>query len=335
MTTQKPIPAITAVAKASAAAAAAKRAITVKPDVDVAKVKPFSLTSFTPGDFMLHNGFPEAPPIWTKIDTLVSSTGEYLDYKRDDPTDVDIPCHSRWIANDATMDQISGRWNPAYTEGADYYFIAPAGFAPNVEQITYTVGKELIDATALSFAPGDLLNSSFNNGVDDAVEWSIVMVGAMHAPLSYTLLSTPPEVPDITIGVSLKFGLTVEDPLITKKIKDLVTGVESIVTAPLKGMADTPALPSNMEPVYIILSRQPPKTVMTVATGLHALHQVVLNGKSTDTTDMKWILGGSNSQFHLMEFALFDYSLNRTDSDSETLNVFEALHLFSSIYGAR
>lgn len=287
----------------------------IVPDSDA---RPFTLSSFTPDPFMVNKGFPDRPPLWVDVQTLVSATGEYLLQDRLDPTDVIIPCHSRFIANDATWDPIAGTWNPSYTQGLGYSFVAPAGFAPNLQEVSYRIGKEVITGTALTFTPGDVLSSDFNSGIDDAVSFSVVMVAVMHAPLGYTLLSTPPDEPRLSIEVTNRFTLTAG----TRSASDILS-----------------ILPTQAVPVYVVLSVKPPVTSMWIATGPNKMWPVSIKGTDAPTTAMKFQLGQgytgtTEAWFDLMEFSLWDYPLQRTEDDRNRMNLAEAISHYSSIYGA-
>src|SRR5207245_513373 len=142
-------------------------------------LRPSSLKSYRPNDFVLRNGFPYAPPLWMHAATLVSSTGEYLSGDREDAFDVDIPAHTRFIASDSTWDDVAFRWDPALTSGIDYAFEGAPGSSPVLDEVTYRIGKEVITKPAFYFTPGTFLASSFNSGIDDAVQFTITLALAL------------------------------------------------------------------------------------------------------------------------------------------------------------
>lgn len=316
--------AYTANASLSSAVTISKR-ITTLSEGDADLVVPFQLAGFESEPYLVKDGYPDVPDIWIKTSTSVSTSGEFYSADRYEAMDVDIPAQSRFVASDSTWDSTAGLWLPAVTSGVSYYWTSVPGLAPYLDEITYLVGKELITTPVLRFTPGDYLISSFNSGIDDAVDVTISFAAMMRSQDAFTIFSTDSSISQISMEVDEQFSFSY---------------------AGGSGKVKTPLRPAAMVPVYLILSISPPTATMYVATSPTSIFKSTVKTNSYEASQMRFLMGKTRqgkatSSMNVMEMALFPYSMSpvgsvTTDEDgnvSEQLSIYKLLSLYSSIYG--
>lgn len=279
---------------------------------DEQEVIPIRDRAFVPQPGYIKDGFPQRPMFWVRNTSLASLDGQYLSSVRIDPTEVSLPFHTRFIPSG--WDDISGIWQPYVTNGQDYFFRSPPGLAPNSEEIEYRIGKEIIRTPALRFNPGDYLLSSFNNGVDQAAEFTLVLVAMLYPPLQYTVFSTQNDVHEISVGVDNVYKL------------HYGTAVTSL-------KRNTP--PGTNTPVYILLSSNGYTATLYVAHSTKTMLSTSIVQQDLDIPRMKFTIGKTRlgkamATMSLIEFALFDRAISTTSSPSLT----DVVSQLSGAYGA-
>lgn len=302
------------------------RRTTILSDDDQQVVVPFQLTGYEPEPYLVRNGHPEVPSIWIQAHTSVSREGEFYSGDRYQPMDVIIPAQSRFVATDSTWDSVAGLWLPAVTSGVNYYWTSVPGLAPFLDEMTYLVGKEKITRQMLRFSPGDYLISSFNSGLDDAVEVTITMAAMMRSHDAYTIFSTDSSISQISMEVDEQFSFSY---------------------AGGKGVVKTSAHPTEMIPVYLALSITPPTATMYVATSPTTISQSTVKTDSYEASQMRFLLGKTRegkatATMNVMEMSIFPYAITPTgktevDDTGNTqtqLSLYQLLSLYASIYGA-
>lgn len=311
-------------ASMSGAVTISKRTTTLSDD-QALTVVPFQLAGFEPEPYLIKDGHPDVPALWFKTTTSVSTTGEFYSGDRYEAMDVEIPAQSRFVASDSTWDSVAGLWLPALTSGVNYYWTSVPGLAPFLDEITYLVGKELITTPVLRFTPGDYLISSFNSGIDDAVDVTISFAAMMRSQDAYTIFSTDSSISKISMEVDEQFSFSY---------------------AGGAGKVKTPLRPSAMVPVYLVLSISPPNATMYVATGPTKIYSSTVKTKSYEASQMRFLmgktrLGKATASMNIMEMAIFPYAISpigsvTTDDDgdvTEQLSLYKLLSLYASIYG--
>jgi len=267
------------------------------------------LVGFSSEPWVLVNGFPQVPRYWVNAKSSITLDGTSYDQNRPNPTDVDMGSHTRFIAN--AFDDFGGTWRPFYTEGADYFFRSAPGLAPHKNTVDYRIGKELFNVEALRFNPGDYLISSFNNGRDDAAQFTFALAMIPDAPTDYTVLSTQNSTSEISVHLSGSYKLT-------------YGGQSSTLSLNLPATA--------MVPTYLILTSDGRSATLFIATSTKRIYSVTLNQSEAEISDLaftigKTRLGKATSTFNLIEANLYGYGVNR-------LTVPDIIGRLSGLYGA-
>lgn len=273
-----------------------------------------SLISFKPQDFVVRNGFPYKPDFWVNAETLVSATGEYLSLDREDAWDIDIPdMHTRFIASESTWDPIGFVWTPATTNGINYYFDGAPETSPILDEVTYRIGKEVLNKQVLAFSPGQVLYSSFNEGIDDASTFSITMALIAETPTDYGIMTVPPD----------------------KNMLDLRTDGSSLTLRYGGGSAilrPKLAIPRYV-PLFLAMSFSAKGVSLFHAEAPNKITRASYTKPNNLTVPMQFVLGmdysgRASATLNLLEWGLYDYALQ--DDPGELREVFAK---YTAIYG--
>jgi hypothetical protein len=214
---------------------------------------------------------------------------------------------------DNLWDPVGGRWSPLYTSGVDYYFTWPlGGVEPRLDDIDYTIGKQFYQFTSVRLQEETQLNSSFNNGMDDASSFMIAMAGTINSSERASLI---------------RVGDTVGNSVIVE-VDDRLYLRNQYGTAELKTLTH----PASMHPFYMVLINDPDKTELRVSTGVSQIHSAVIPNRDA-TRSLKVTLGedlGGNTtlDMNLFELTIFPYAF-----DGE-MNANQIITAMADIYGA-
>lgn len=268
--------------------------------------------AYEPNDAYIRSGFPVTPKYWATARGLASAQGEFLSTARPGPTDVNYEAHSRFLPEQ--FDDVAGTWRPFFTGGVDYFWRAPAGLSPNKSVITYRIGREVLEVDTLRFNPGDYLLSSFNNGADDASQFSVAMAFLAETPLEYTIFSTQNEEQEITVRLDSGFHFTLGN---------------------LSASVNTRMPATAMVPCYLLLSSSGSTVKVFVGTSSRKIFSGSIFRPSGLMQQMRFTIGKAHAgkataTMNLMEFSLFDYAIS---TSSNPMNVYEVFNALSSIYG--
>lgn len=159
---------------------------TARPETTLRRL---ATVSMQPISVPLYNGYPKTPITWIQAPILVSAAGEFFG-DRPAPSDVDLGTSVRFLATSASWDSVGFAWYPFVSSQVAYFLDGAPGTSPTLTDFSYRRGKEIFDVSALTFAPGQFLTSSFNTGFDDSIELTISMVLAMRPGTPYTVLSS-------------------------------------------------------------------------------------------------------------------------------------------------
>lgn len=254
-------------------------------------------------------GFPKIPKYWVNGTSVLTNDGG-RSMGRIDPVDVNMDSHSRFIAH--TFDQLGGTWRPFVTYGINYLMVSPPGLAPHIEDEEYRLGKEILHRDALWFNPGDYLATSFNDGMDDALSFTIAMVVIPRIPANYTLISTTDDEEELSVqvrstGFRLQYGSL--------------------------GINVKPAIPLlNVAPVYVVLSCGLGSATLRVGSKATNMRSGTMHLPNNRLSKLKFTLGKSHQGKASASFSMFDFVLyGETMNSSE---VHEVIAKLSSSYGA-
>lgn len=280
-------------------------------------VRPFNLSSFTAEDFVLYNGHPFVSPLMVTAETVLSAEGEYAISDRPGPYDVDMSdAQARFIASESSWDAVGKIWSPASTNGYDYSWSTVPGNDPQLQTITYRLGKELISNSCLYFPAGTYLTSSFNQGIDDAASYAVAMVVSLENPTPY----------DFFAGQSgdAKLNLRLDGE---KLVASVASGTATV----------TPKQhPVDMTPLYLVLNVSPGTASFWVGTGPAKMVQASASTGNQLMNRMRFQIarnqfGTAAANFRLMDWSLWPRALS---SGKDEFSVFTVISKYASIYGA-
>jgi len=262
---------------------------------------------------MIVNGYKMVPKVWVRGRAVATSDGSYIDSARLRPTELQVDCHSRFLAGSDFYDDIAGVWRPFYTRGVDWYWTTDPVAKPTYMDLEYRIGKEILTFDVLNFQDQDFLRSAFNGDLDDAAEYTVVMVASFDNPTGYMAMSTPQR--DFLINEAFT-------------VLDTTTAVPRTLSHP-----------AQIDPAIVVLSVRPPTTRIWVAS---PDNQVAYASAITpaQSQDMIFQLGrklgvtAGGANMKLMEWSLFDYAV-QSDGTTGQYNVNQIISLYSSVYGAR
>lgn len=282
-----------------------------RPEDTTEKVVPMVDRSFEAQEGFLRNGHPVIPPIWVRGRSMASMTGEYVSRHRISAEELEIDCHTRFLADD--FDATAGVWRPFFTKGSDYYFRTPAGLSPVHRHLEYRVGKEVLTVPALRFTPGDYMLSEFNRGADQAGAFSIAMVMMIEPELGYTIISSQADQEEVAVHADTAMKITYGDHTVT---------------------ASAPFSPTSLVPAYVILSLDGMTATLSFGSSSTKVHSATISNRHLEMNRLKLTIGRtqqgkSTGTFHLMEFVLFDHPLNRVSEQSVT----DVISRLSGVYG--
>lgn len=285
----------------------------VTDDADQSLPRPIDLTSFVPEDGMIVNGYKMVPKVWVRGKAVATTDGSFIDSARLRPTELQVDCHSRFLAGSDFYDDVAGVWRPFYTRGVDWYWITDPACKPTYMDLEYRINKEILTFDVLNFQDQDYLRSSFNTDMDDAAEYTVVMVASFDNPTGYVGMSTPQR----NFLVNEKFTL------------------QEVNTSTIS----TAAHPAQIDPAIVIISVRPTTTRVWIASPDNkvAVGTAIALPGSQDMIfqlgrKLGDITGGANMK--LMEWTLLDYAVQSTGTTGQ-YNVNQIISLYSSVYGAR
>ena len=280
-------------------------------------IRPFNLSSFTAEDYVLYNGHPYVSALMVKAETTLTADGTYSVLDRPGPYDIDISdAQARFIPSDSSWDATARVWSPASTNGYDYSWSTVPGNDPQLQTITYRLGKELISNSCLYFPAGTYLTSSFNQGMDDAASYAVAMVVSLENPTPY----------DFFAGQSgdAKLNLRLEGEKLTASV---ASGTATI----------TPKQhPVDMTPLYIVLNVSPGSMSFWAGTGPSKMVQTSAATKTQLMNRMRFQIGrnqfgDASANFRLLDWSLWPTSLS---SGKDEFSIFTVISKYASIYGA-
>ena len=301
------------VVKGRASAQLSRRRVTDEFNRLVGDVRPFKLVSFQPQDYVLRYGLPYVPKYWAQAVTAVSATGEFFAVERPSPREIEVRCHTRFLAGTDLWDDPAGVWRPFYSEGIDYFWVADPLYKPQPQTLDFRIRKEILDLDVLTFSPGDFLDSSFNTGIDDALAYTMIVVVSTEAPTDYTIARSEHE--GIWAGESYK----------------VFSDANSVSVSSLRP-------PTQISPSVLIMSVSPPTATLWVSTPDRKLYKNTVTNHAMGTTQMVFSLGKSlndaaEAYMHVLEFTLLDYPVRTTEANRERYNLYQLAALYSSMYG--
>lgn len=275
---------------------------------DDQKVVPARDRAFESEPFLVVSGHPYVPKYWAKGVSRTDMTGAHVT-TRDDPTEVEMEAHSRFIASG--FENMSGVWRPYLTSGVDYLWTSPPDLAPNVDDVEYRIGKELLSRPGLRFNQGDYLVSSFNNGADDAAAFTIAMVLTPLVPLGYTIVSTMDDQDELSVstgnsGITMRYGA-------------------SQVSVPVSKFVNT-------TPCFLLVSSDGGTATMMVGTSTRNMVTRSLRKPEVNVQRMKFLLGKTHLGKAQASMQLFDLSIY--DHTLTTSEVYRVVSRYASTYGA-
>lgn len=276
---------------------------------------PFSSRSFIPDDSMIYNGWPMTPEIWVRAATSVTSDGTFINLDRPDPYSAPLVGMVRFIASSQNYNEISGIWNPYYSDLVDYYWTSLTTMF--LEDITYIIGKELVTRKALRFLPGSRMNSMFNSGNDQSQNFGLAMTLILHAPGNYPIFS----VPDPNVSGDSLVVISVSD-VITLSVKDPNTKITTIYYLPMLKN------PLSIIPLYLFFLYTTEGITLYVGNSMYSMTTLTVSFYHPGVLPMKFIIGANNlmtptGAFQLMDMVIF------TPSD---LN--QVIAMLTTIYGS-
>lgn len=236
------------------------------------QVVPVRDKAFVSEPFLVVGGFPKVPRFWLNGRSVATADGSYVT-RRDEPVDLEMEAHSRFIAH--TFEELSGVWRPWITHGVDYLWLSPSGLQPQLDRHTYRIGKELIDRAALRFVPGDYLYSSFNSGIDDAIAFSMTAVISPLVPAGYTVMSTKDDQSEMSVSVEDGFVLRYGSLSATVPLGNRIR----LGTAP----------------VYMVMTNDGATATMWVGTSAASMRSVSINMPTAQVQRMSFFLGKTHS----------------------------------------
>lgn len=281
------------------------------------RIRPWNLSSFTAEDYVLKDGNPFVTPLMLVAETVLSATGEYAVLDRPGPFDIDMSDSvARFTPSDASWDPIATTWQPSSTSGYDYKWTAVSGTEPFLQDMTYRLGKELITTNCLYFPTGSFLTSSFNQGLDDAASYAVVMVVSLEQPTPYDFFA----------------GVSGDDKLVMT-----VTG-EKLTASVSQGAATiTPKQhPVDMTPLYLVLNVFPGSMSFWAGTAPQKMVQASSVTGTQLMSHMRFQLGRNQFGTAAANFRLLDWSLwpRSLSSGKDEYSVFTVVSKYASIYGA-
>ena len=236
------------------------------------QVVPARDRSFVTEPFLVMGGFPKVPRFWLNGRSVCTADGSYVS-RRDEPVDLEMDVHSRFIAH--TFEDLSGVWRPWITHGVDYLWLSPSGLQPQLDRHTYRLGRELIDRAALRFVPGDYLYSSFNSGIDDALAFSMTMVISPLVPDGYTVISTKDDESEMSVSVDGGFRLNYGS--LSARIP----------------LGNRMALGAT--PVFLVMTNDGATATMWVGTSAASMRSVSINMPTAQVQRMNFYVGKTHS----------------------------------------
>lgn len=142
---------------------------------DLEGIAPLESMGFLPDEHVLLRGNPVVPTIWGRARTATSAEGLYY-VGRPALEDIHPDAYVRFVANSDTWDPISCVWRPQVSGAVGRYQLGSApSVAPLLGEQRYQIGRELLNARALSLESTDVLTSSFNEGFDSAYSFTLGM----------------------------------------------------------------------------------------------------------------------------------------------------------------
>ena len=201
--------------------------------------------------------------------------------------------HTRFVAMENLWDPIGGRWEPLYSSGVDYYFSYPlGGIEPRLDEIEYTLGKNLYQFNTVRIQEETSLISSFNSGMDDASSFMISMAGSINSTERASLIRIGDSVGNSVI-VDVDENFYLRNQYGTAELKPLVH-------------------PAAMKPFYLVIINNPERTELRVSTGVSMIHAVVIpnqdSSRSLNVVIGEDLGGTATLDMNLFELTIFPYA---------------------------
>lgn len=285
-------------------------AVGTTPTATTTPVVPFRAQSLVPRDGFNLLGFPIDVPLGIKLPSLVSCEGLYL------PDDVDPANigfegdYVRWLGDGDYYDGFN--WNPVYNTVGDYTFSAGALTGPVLDDIDYRIGKKLYSFSSLRFSPGTYLTSNFNNGMDDAVNLTLIITGVVHGSEDSTI---------VRIGSSAANTIEVRNG-----------GVMSVTNPLSKYRVTSTVSPTKMIPFYLVITISPTATTIALSEGIPRIYYAIFpsidTGRNLSIEIGRGLDGVANLSMNVMDFVLLPTAL----ADPKAFSV-QAMTALSAAYG--
>lgn len=139
------------------------------------RVVPRRAISLIPEDAMMLNGFPRVPLSGVQAKAMFTTNGVVYS-ERISLENINDDTWASFNADDNYWDPVTGIWTPIRTASPVLYqLVGVPGTVPTMDEIEYRSGKELFVRDALFFDNTVTLAASFNDGLDDATNFTLAM----------------------------------------------------------------------------------------------------------------------------------------------------------------
>lgn len=270
-------------------------------------VVPAPSKAFESEPYLVINGWPKVPPLWVQGRSMTSSIGVFAS-PRDEPEDVVIDAHTRFIASG--YDNVAAVWRPFQSFGSNYLWMAQIGLSPSTERVDYRLGKELLVRTGLRFNPGDYLFSNFNEGRDEALEFSIVLVLTPRVPAGYTIFTTQTDQDRLSLRLDNGFVLQYGDVSVSAPQSDLI----------------------NVTPVYVVISVRGGTIQMWLGSSTRRILTRSLSIQQREIRNLSFLIGKSYEGKSTASMTMYEFLLFNESFDSD--GAYEIISKLAYAYGS-
>lgn len=245
-----------------------------------------------PPDHVIKGGVPYIPKYIVRSESVLTADGTFVPELSYPWEAVFEDVHTRFIAQDNTLDDIADVWNPFFSSGVGYYFTWSGLIEPRLEQIEYLIGKMIYPINSIRIEEAASLTSSFNAGLDDASSFMIAMAGVINSSERASLIRIGDTLADsVEVIVDEKFYIR-----------------NQYGTATL-----TPYLhPAKMIPFYMVLINDPSRTEINIATGINRIYRATIPNRDSVRSLKVYIgedlTGNKTLDLNLFELTLFPYA---------------------------
>jgi hypothetical protein len=212
------------------------------PDTD--RIVPRRTVSLVPEDSMMFHGMPRVPDIGVEADFLIDVDGVVYG-ERPSLQEVNEDSWASFVADEEFYDPVTGIWTPVHDASPVLYNLVGApGASPALVSVQYRSKKELFIADAISFDETMTMVANFNQGMDDATNFTMAMALTPITDSPSNLITFDD---GSTVGIN-QSGLSVS-----------MDGLNWFVKIP-QG-------PLQLAPMFLILEITPPKSVLYAGYG--------------------------------------------------------------------